>query len=133
NRALVAGVAATFIVLMAGAVTSTMLAIRAQRAETLATDRMTRALNAEARARAQRRDAEEARAQAESRRAEADSQRAFAEQERSIAATQRKAAVKSSEEGLFGTAKASPIKPFPEAILWSAVPWAVHAGKVSLD
>jgi tetratricopeptide (TPR) repeat protein/tRNA A-37 threonylcarbamoyl transferase component Bud32 len=133
NRALVAGIAATFIVLVAGVVVSTLLAMRATRAETLATQRMSRAVAAEAQALARRREAEAARAQSEQRRVEADAQRVYAERERSVAAAQRRAAVASGEQAHLEAAKAGAINRFLEDMLSTADPWAGDAGKVTLD
>ena len=133
NRALVVGVAATFIVLVAGVVASTLFALRATKAEKLATERMARALSAEAQALAQRRDAENARGLSEERRVEADSQRTVAEKARTVAALERKAAVLSGEQAHLEAAKAGAINRFLQDMLATADPWAGDAGKVTLD
>ena len=133
NRALVAGVAATFIVLVAGVVVSTALAIRAHRAEALATERMARAEAAEAQARARSLEANQARTQSEQRRVEADEQRAFAEHEKTVAANERKLAVASGERAQLEAAKATAINRFLQDMLATADPWAGDAGKVTLD
>jgi tetratricopeptide (TPR) repeat protein/tRNA A-37 threonylcarbamoyl transferase component Bud32 len=126
NRALVLGVAATFVVLVAGTVVSTLMALRATRAEALATERMARALSAEAQALARSREANEARGQA-------DAQRVVAEQERSIAATERGVAVANGERAQLEASKAGAINRFLQDMLSTADPWAGDAGKVTLD
>uniref|UniRef100_A0A832I117 Serine/threonine protein kinase n=1 Tax=Eiseniibacteriota bacterium TaxID=2212470 RepID=A0A832I117_UNCEI len=133
NRPLVAGVAATFLVLVAGVVASTTFAVRAMRAERLANERMARALWAEAQALADRREAEEARALSEVRRTEADAQRTVAEHERSVAAVQRRAAEESGALARREAAKAGAINRFLQDMLATADPWAGDAGKVTLD
>ncbi len=140
NRALVAGVAATFVVLVAGIVVSSMLAVRARRAEALALSRTHRAETAEAQALAQRREAERERLTAEQQRrmadeqrAEADAQRALAVMERSVAASERRVAVANSEQAQLEAAKAGAINRFLREMLATADPWAGDAGKVTLD
>ncbi len=133
NRALVAGVAATFVVLVAGIVVSSMLAMRAIRAERLATERLAQARSAEARALARGREAEESRIASELRRAEADEQRLLAERERSVASFQRRAAVASGERAQMEATKAGAINRFLQDMLATADPWAGDAGKVTLD
>ncbi len=133
NRALVAGVAATFVVLAAGVVVSTMLAMRATRAERLATSRMARAESAEALALSRRREAEQARTMAEEQRAVADSQTAVAVLERSVAAAQRHAAELSGAQAQMEAAKAGAINHCLQEMLATADPWAGDAGKVTLD
>jgi len=126
NRALVAGVVATFLVLVAGVTVSTMQALRARRAEALATSRMARAESAEALALAQRHEAEQARAVAET-------QTATAEMERSIAAVQRQAAEVSGQQAHMEAGKAGAISRFLQEMLATADPWAGGGGKVTLD
>ena len=147
NRALVAGVAATFVVLVAGVLVSSMQAVRATRAEALATSRMARAESAEALARARRREAEQARVLAEQRRGEAEAQRAAALRERAVAvrarrsaeearaaeAAQRQAAEASSERARLEAAKAGAISRFLQDMLVTADPWAGGGTKVTLD
>ncbi|MBI1799802.1 MAG: serine/threonine protein kinase [Candidatus Eisenbacteria bacterium] len=119
NRALVAGVLATVVVLVAGVVVSSLQALRATRAETLATSRMARAESAEVLAMARRREAEQARALAEERRTEAEVQKAAAETSRELANLE--------------TSKAVAINRFLEDMLATADPWAGGGGKVTLD
>jgi len=126
NRALVAGVAATFIVLVAGVVVSSMMAVRAMKAEALAKDQLARALSAEAHARTQSEIAVQ-------ERAEAVTQRTFAEQERAVAAEQKRAAILSGEQAHLEASKASAINRFLKDLLATADPWAGDAGKVTLD
>jgi tRNA A-37 threonylcarbamoyl transferase component Bud32 len=133
NRALVAGLAATFVVLVAGVVVSTMQAVRASRAEALATSRMARAEAAEAQALARRREAGEARALAELRRAEAEMQKAAAELERFGAVRARSAAEISRERARLEASKAGAINRFLQDMLATADPWAGGGGKVTLD
>jgi serine/threonine protein kinase/tetratricopeptide (TPR) repeat protein len=133
NRALVAGLAATFVVLVAGTVVSSMQAMRATRAEALANQRMEQALAAESRARAEMREATMARMLAEYRKLEADSQKVIAEFERFIAANERKAAVESGARATVEAAKATAINRFLQEMLATADPWAGDAGKVTLD
>jgi non-specific serine/threonine protein kinase/serine/threonine-protein kinase len=133
NRALVAGVAATFVVLVAGVVVSSMQAIRATRAEALALSRTIRAESAEALALRRRHEAEQAMTLAEIRRAEAESQKAVAVKERSVAASQRHAAIASGKEAHLEAAKAGAINRFLQDMLATADPWAGDAGKVTLD
>ncbi|HEV2105521.1 MAG TPA: protein kinase [Candidatus Eisenbacteria bacterium] len=133
NRGLVAGIAAAFVVLIAGVVVSSLLALRATRAETLARQELARARLAEAVALAQRHVAEDARALSDVRRAEADSQRTVADQERIVAAEQRQAAVLSGAQAQLEAAKASAINRFLQDMLSTADPWAGDAGKVTLD
>jgi serine/threonine protein kinase len=133
NRALVAGIAATFVVLVLGVFASSWQAIRATRAEALATSRMARAETAEALALARRREAEQARGLAEEQRAAADSQKAVAVMERTIAASERKAAVQSGRQAEVEAAKAGAINHFLNDMLATADPWAGDGGKVTLD
>jgi len=133
NRALVAGVLATFVVLVAGIVVSSLLAVRALRAEKLANESLAQARAAEARALARGREAEEAQLLSEMARVDADSQRAFAEFERSVAAVQKLAAVQSGERAQMEAAKAGAINRFLQDMLATADPWAGDAGKVTLD
>jgi eukaryotic-like serine/threonine-protein kinase len=119
HRALVAGVAATFVVLVAGVVASSMQAMRATRAEALATSRMARAESAEVLALARRREADDARSLAEQRRTEAE--------------TDKAAAVSSSERADLEASKARAINRFLEDMLATADPWAGGGGKVTLD
>ena len=133
NRALVAGVAATFVVLVAGVVVSTVFALRAVKAEKLANTRLEQALAAEEQANTQRRDAELARGLSEEARVEADSQRTIAERESGIAAEQRQAAVESGEQARQEATKAGAINRFLQDMLATADPWAGDAGKVTLD
>jgi hypothetical protein len=133
NQALVAGIAATFVVLVAGVVVSTVFALRAMKAEKLATERMAQALTAESQAVAERREALEARSLSEVHRAEADSQRTVAEAERVIAGKERKAAELSGEQAHQEATKAGAINRFLQDMLATADPWAGDAGKVTLD
>jgi non-specific serine/threonine protein kinase/serine/threonine-protein kinase len=133
NRALVAGVAATFVVLVAGVVVSSMLAMRAIRAEQLANERLAQALSAQAQALVERKEAENARTLSEEQRAEAELQKTFAEQERGVAAEQRKVAVASGERAQMEATKAGAINRFLQDMLATADPWAGDAGKVTLD
>ena len=147
NRALVAGVAATFAVLVAGVLVSSMQAVRATRAEALATSRMARAESAEALAKERRQEAEHARALAEERRAEAERQKAAAVRERSAAlrarraaevarsaeAAQRQAAEASGVRARTEAARAGAISGFLQDMLATADPWAAGGGKVTLD
>jgi len=133
NRALVAGIAATFVVLVAGVVASTLFALRAVKAEHLARERLAQALAAEQVADTQRQDAEHARGLSEIARVEADSQRTIAERESGIAAEQRLAAVASGEQAHQEASKAGAINRFLQDMLATADPWAGDAGKVTLD
>ncbi len=133
NRALVAGIAATFVVLVAGIVVSSMQAVRAGRAEALATARMARAEAAEALAKTRSGEAEHAQALAELRRAEAEEQKAFAMMERSGAVRARTAAEVSGERARMEASKAGAINRFLEDMLTTADPWAGGSGKVTLD
>ena len=154
NRALVAGVAATFVMLVAGVLVSSMQAVRATRAEALATSRMARAESAEALALVRRREADQARTLAEERRAEAETQRTaavrerfaavrartaaererqVAEEARSAEAAQRQAAEASGERARMEAAKAGAINRFLQDMLASSDPWAGGGGRVTLD
>lgn len=133
NRALVAGLAAVFVVLMAGVLVSSMQAMRAIKAEALATSRMARAEAAEALATAQRSEAEAARVVAEQQRAEAETQKAVAVIERSLASEQRQAAETSGKRAYMEAAKAGAINRFLQDMLATADPWAGGGGKVTLD
>ncbi len=133
NRALVAGLAAVFVVLTAGIVVSSLQAIRASKAEALAKSRMERAESAEAVASEQRRDAEAARVTAEQQRAEAETQKAVAEIERAVASSQRLAAEASGKRAYMEAAKAGAINRFLQDMLATADPWAGGGGKVTLD
>ena len=133
NRALVVGVAATFVVLVAGVVASTLFALRAVKAEHVAREALAQALTAEGQADVQRREAETARGLSEVARVEADSQRTIAERESGIAAEQRKAAVESGEQARQEASKAGAINRFLQDMLATADPWAGDAGKVTLD
>ncbi len=133
NRALVFGVAATFVVLLAGVVVSTREAMRANRAEALATSRMARAEYAEALALSRSREADEARAMAEERRAEAELQQATAVRERTGAVRARTAAEVSQSLARLEAAKAGAISRFLEDMLTTADPWSGGGGKVTLD
>jgi len=126
NRALVAGIAATLLVLIAGIVVSSWQAVRASRAEALALSRMNRAVRAEAMARARSLEAEQSRGVAEMRTAEADSQKAVALVERGVAETSR-------ERADLEASKARAINRFLQDMLATADPWAGGAGKVTLD
>lgn len=133
NRALVAGVAATFLVLVAGIVVSSMQAVRASKAEALARSRMLRALAAESLAVARSQEAQSATALAEVRRAEAEEQEATALMERSGAIEARTAAEASREQARLETSKANAINRFLQDMLTTADPWAGGSGKVTLD
>jgi serine/threonine protein kinase len=133
NRALVTGLAATFVVLVLGVVVSSWQAIRATRAESLATTRMAQAQSAEALALQRRQEAEQARSLAEQQRAEAEVQKAVALQERSVAASERQSAVRSGRQAEMEAAKAGAINKFLNDMLASADPWAGDGGKVTLD
>ena len=133
NRALVSGVAMTFVVLVAGIVVSSMQAIRATRAEALATMRSVQAEKAEALALDRRRQAEDAMSLADERRAEADSQKTVAVMERTVAASERQSAIVSGKEAHLEAAKAGAINRFLQDMLATADPWAGDAGKVTLD
>ncbi len=133
NRALVAGLAAVFVVLTAGIVVSSLQAVRAGKAEALAKSRMERAESAEALASEQRRDAEAARVIAEQQRSEAETQKAVAEVERSVASSQRLAAEASGKRAYMEAAKAGAINRFLQDMLATADPWAGGGGKVTLD
>jgi WD40 repeat protein len=87
----VGGIAATFVILAAGAIVSTVQAVRAMRAERLASTRLVEAT--EARALAQQREAEamDARQLADNRRLEAEASFARAEEARRLAEAQREA------------------------------------------
>ncbi len=126
NRALVAGVAATLLVLVAGTVVSSWQAVRASRAEALALSRMARAVSAEKLAMTRSREAEQARALAEERSAEAEAQKA-------AAVTARSGAEVSRELARLETSKARAINRFLEDMLATADPWAGGGGKVTLD
>ncbi|MCC6652736.1 MAG: tetratricopeptide repeat protein [Candidatus Eisenbacteria bacterium] len=133
NRALVFGIAATFVVLLAGIVVSTREALRANRAEALATSRMARAEYAEAMALARSREADEARALAEQQRTEAELQRTSAVRERTGAVRARTAAETSHQQARLEAAKAGAISRFLQDMLATADPWAGGGGKVTLD
>jgi non-specific serine/threonine protein kinase/serine/threonine-protein kinase len=133
NRALVTGLAATFVVLVLGVVVSSWQAIRATRAESLATTRMAQAQSAEALALQRRQEAEQARTLAEQQRAEAEAQKAMALQERSVAASERQSALRSGHQAEMEAAKAGAINKFLNDMLASADPWAGDGGKVTLD
>ncbi|MBI5837881.1 MAG: serine/threonine protein kinase [Candidatus Eisenbacteria bacterium] len=161
NRALVAGVAATFVVLVAGVVVSSLQAVRATRAEDLAKSRMSRALSAEALAKSRQKESEQARLLAERHQVEAEHERASALAARSAAERSRSAAVKaraaaesaresaetaraaeaaqraaaeaSGERARTEAAKATAINRFLQDMLATADPWAGEGGRVTLD
>jgi tetratricopeptide (TPR) repeat protein/tRNA A-37 threonylcarbamoyl transferase component Bud32 len=133
NRALVAGIVATLVVLVAGIVVSSWQAVRASRAEALAVERMARAVSAERLARARSLEADQARGLAEQRRAEAEEQKAAAVIERSGAVRARTAAEISRESARLEASKAGAIARFLQEMLATADPWAGGGGKVTLD
>jgi non-specific serine/threonine protein kinase/serine/threonine-protein kinase len=129
NRTLVAGAAATVLALVAGVGVSSWQAVRARRAEGLATSRL--AQTQEARALAERRReesegarrlAEERRTEAESRKSEAESRKAEAERARAAEGSQRAAAEASERTSRSETAKAAAVNAFLKEMLSSVDP-----------
>lgn len=129
NRTLVAGAAATVLALVAGVGVSSWQAVRARRAEGLATSRL--AQTQEARALAERRReesegarrlAEERRTEAESRKSEAESRKAEAERARAAEGSQRAAAEASERTSRSEAAKAAAVSSFLKEMLSSVDP-----------
>ncbi|HMI50953.1 MAG TPA: protein kinase [Candidatus Saccharimonadales bacterium] len=106
NRVLVAGVAAVIVVLAAGATASTILAIRATRAQKLAEERRVQTEQAKNLAVQREQEAKAALLLAEGRRAEAESSRKAADSARSAEAVQRKAAEHSALQAKEQSARA---------------------------
>ncbi len=129
NRTLVAGAAATVLALVAGVGVSSWQAVRARRAEGLATSRL--AQTQEARALAERRReeaegarrlAEERRTEAEGRKSEAESRKAEAERARAAEGAQRVAAEASERTSRSEAAKAAAVNAFLKEMLSSVDP-----------
>jgi eukaryotic-like serine/threonine-protein kinase len=97
NRALVAGTAAVLVVLLGGAVVSTGQAIRATRAERLASERLETAIAAQALAEERQGEADARRLEAERARAEADLRRLEAEAATAAAGAARRAEAQARE------------------------------------
>ncbi len=140
NRALVIGVAATFIVLVAGVVVSSLQALRATKAEELANSRMARAVSAESLATKRSLEADSARTLAEMRRMDAETQQSIAIMERTgavaargVADKERAEAEVSRESARLEASKARAINRFLQDMLATADPWAGGGGKVTLD
>jgi len=106
NRILVGGIAAVILVLAAGATASTILAIRATRAQKLAEDRRVQTEQSRALAVARENEAEAARRLAEQRQLEAEASRKAADKARIAEATQRQEAERSAEQAKQEKARA---------------------------
>lgn len=106
NRAVVVGIAAVMVVLAAGATASTILAIRATRAQKLAEERRVQTEQARAVAVTREKEAEAARVLAEQRQVEAEASKKAADVARIAEAAQRQAAERSAEQAKEEKARA---------------------------
>ncbi len=122
NRALVAGVVATLVVLVVGVVVSSWQALRATRAERLATARLADTQEARTLAERRQQESDDARRLAEARRTEAEAQRTAAEQARGAEAEQRRAAEASALLARNEAAKAEAVNAFLQSMLSSVDP-----------
>ena len=122
NRVLVGGLAAVFVVLVIGVVVSSFQAVRARRAESLATSRLAETQEARALAESREQESEQARQLAEERRTEAEAQKVEAERARAAEAKQRLAAEASAERAKQEAAKAEAVNTFLQDMLSSVDP-----------
>jgi non-specific serine/threonine protein kinase/serine/threonine-protein kinase len=132
NKALVAGVAAVFVVLVIGVVVSSWQAVRATRAERLATSRLAETQEARKLAEARGRESEEARRLAEERRTEAEMQKAEAERARGSETEQRLAAEASAARAKQEAAKAGAVNTFLQDMLSSVDPFQMKGRDVTV-
>ncbi len=132
NKALVGGMAAVFVVLAIGVVVSLFQALRATRAEKLATSSLADTQAAQTLAESRQRESEQARRLAEERRTEAEAQKAAAEQARESEAEQRRAAEASAERAKQETAKAEAVNRFLQDMLSSADPTQMKGRDVTV-
>jgi hypothetical protein len=122
NRRLVVGVAAAFAMLLVGVTASSWQAVRATRAERLATSRLSEAQESRALAERRHQESEEARRLADARRTEAETSKALAERARGAEAEQRLAAEASARRARNEAAKAEAVNEFLQTMLSSVDP-----------